>query len=119
MPGQQLKVQEEFQFDESAFESAFEMAARQLDEAVSTHMELGPDDHASLAQAVQESQPVQSEEQSKEQDGDELARTAGQLLDSVKGDSSQKFKNSNFLALMRKLRDHEVVIKGDTMVEVR
>ncbi|TGZ85027.1 hypothetical protein EX30DRAFT_337453 [Ascodesmis nigricans] len=121
MGEQQNKLQDDFQFDDSAFESAFEMAAQQLHEAAANNVGVEMGEREALAQAVEEVQPVEQqeeEERSKEQDGDELARTAGQLLESVKGDSSEKFQKSNFLALMRKLRDHEVVIQGDTMVEV-
>ena len=51
-------------------------------------------------------------------DADELARTAGQLLDNLKHDQSQKFQESNFLSLMRQLRDREVRVEGDKLVEV-
>ncbi|KAK5141332.1 hypothetical protein LTR04_002650, partial [Oleoguttula sp. CCFEE 6159] len=51
-------------------------------------------------------------------EANELAATAAQLLDSVADNTSQKFQESTFLALMRKLRDHEVVVQGDKMVEV-
>ena len=51
-------------------------------------------------------------------DADELARTAGSLLENVKDDVSQKFKQSNFLSLMRQLRDREVRVEGDKLVDV-
>ena len=51
-------------------------------------------------------------------DGDELARTAGALLDRVKDDHSAKFQQSSFLALMRQLRDKEIVVDGEQMVPV-
>lgn len=51
-------------------------------------------------------------------DVDELARTAGQLLSNVKHDHSQKFQNSSFLSLMRQLRDREVHVEGDKLVNV-
>ena len=51
-------------------------------------------------------------------DADELARTAGQLLDNVKHDQSQKFQQSSFLSLMRQLRDREVHVEGDQLVDV-
>ncbi|MBE7181807.1 MAG: hypothetical protein INR71_11485, partial [Terriglobus roseus] len=41
-------------------------------------------------------------------EADELSKTAGHLLDSVAHDTSDKFQNSSFLALMRRLRDKEV-----------
>ena len=51
-------------------------------------------------------------------DADELARTAGALLDKVKDDQSTKFRQSNFLSLMRQLRDREVRLEGDQLVDV-
>ncbi len=51
-------------------------------------------------------------------DADELARTAGQLLDNLKHDQSRKFQKSSFLSLMRQLRDREVRVEGDRLVEV-
>lgn len=51
-------------------------------------------------------------------DADELARTAGQLLENVKGDQSRKFQESNFFSLMRQLRDKEVRVEGDKFVDV-
>ena len=51
-------------------------------------------------------------------EADELARTAGQLLENVKNDQSQKFRESNFLSLMRQLRDKEVRVEGDKLVDV-
>jgi hypothetical protein len=50
-------------------------------------------------------------------DADELARTAGQLLTSVQHDTSDKFQNSQFLALMRKIRDGEVKVQGEEFEE--
>lgn len=51
-------------------------------------------------------------------DADELARTAGQLVDNLKHDQSRKFQESSFLSLMRQLRDREVRVEGDRLVEV-
>jgi peroxin-5 len=52
------------------------------------------------------------------QEGDELARTAGLLLETVRDDIAQnpKFQKSEFLGLMRGLRDREVVVEGNDMV---
>ena len=57
-------------------------------------------------------------EEREEDEADELARTAGQLLQNVSGDQSQKFQESNFLSLMRQLRDKEVRVEGDKIVDV-
>lgn len=43
----------------------------------------------------------ESQARPEHEDPDALARTAGQLLDSVRGNQSEKFQNSEFLGLMR------------------
>lgn len=50
-------------------------------------------------------------------DDDALAATAEELLEKVKHNQSDKFRNSQFLALMRRLKDREVRVEGDKMVE--
>ncbi|KAG5654403.1 hypothetical protein H0H81_003227 [Sphagnurus paluster] len=52
-----------------------------------------------------------------QQDTDELARTAGMLLENIKHEQNPKFQNSQFMGLMRKLRDHDVIVEGNQMVE--
>lgn len=52
----------------------------------------------------------------RQHDGDELARIAGELVDTVKDAANPKFKNSEFLGLMRQLRDGNVVVDGEKMV---
>ncbi len=47
---------------------------------------------------------------------DALARTAGELLDSVRNDRSAKFQNSQFLELMRQFRDKEAMVQGNRIV---
>ena len=51
------------------------------------------------------------------QEADELARTAGLLIESVRDEGNPKFQNSQFMGLMKQLRDGEVVVEGDKMVE--
>lgn len=107
-PAQQQQTSAaDFQFDESAFERAFEDAAK---EAESFFYEPEPEIEPVVEEKQKQHEPFVKE-------GDDLARTAGALLDSVSEDTSTKFQNSNFLALMRKLRDREVVVEGDKMVE--
>ncbi|KAH9831276.1 TPR-like protein [Rhodofomes roseus] len=53
---------------------------------------------------------------SRQHDGDELARIAGELVNTVGDAGNAKFKNSEFLGLMRQLRDGNVVVDGDKMV---
>lgn len=50
-------------------------------------------------------------------EADELARTAGLLLENIKHEQNPKFKQSQFLGLMKQLRDGEVRVEGDKMVE--
>ncbi|KAL2427002.1 hypothetical protein ABEF95_006446 [Exophiala dermatitidis] len=51
-------------------------------------------------------------------DADELARTAGLLLNSVQHDTSSKFQNSQFLDLMRRIRDREVEVQNNDLQTV-
>ncbi|ESZ96285.1 hypothetical protein SBOR_3340 [Sclerotinia borealis F-4128] len=48
---------------------------------------------------------------------DALSRTAGELLHSVSSNQSDKFQNSQFLQLMRQIRDKEVTVEGDMVVD--
>ena len=50
-------------------------------------------------------------------DADELARTAAILIDTVQNEANPKFKNSAFMGLMRQLRDGEVIVEGNDMVQ--
>lgn len=67
-----------------------------------------------------ETQPEQQKEEEKPQlnDEDEMAATAGRLLERVADNTSEKFQNSQFLGLMRRLRDREVRVEEDKIVEV-
>lgn len=67
--------------------------------------------------AVEEERKAEERDQEKH-DADELAKTAGQLLDTLSQDTSQKFQESQFVALMRKLRDKTVKVEDGKMVEV-
>ena len=60
----------------------------------------------------------QAEPPSTDVEGEELARTAGQLIDNLRDETSTKFQQSSFMELMRQLRDKEVRVEGDTMVSV-
>lgn len=67
-------------------------------------------------QQQQEQQP--KEELPQRNDEDEMAETAGKLLEKVADNTSEKFQNSQFLELMRRLRDREVRVEDDKIVEV-
>ncbi|KAJ5763340.1 peroxin-20 Pex20-Penicillium chrysogenum [Penicillium manginii] len=127
------------QFDESAFEAAFDQARANLDELqqpeVAAENELplheisqadpgtvlpDLDDLRSDTARIGSDTIAQSDKQdplTRAHDADALAQTAGQLLDSVRHEQNQKFQQSNFLALMRRIRDREVEVEGDEFRE--
>lgn len=73
---------------------------------------------AGLAEPAQQEESMQTEQQQDTRaEDDALAATAGELLERVKDNQSDKFQNSQFLVLMRKLKDREVRVDGDKMVE--
>lgn len=47
---------------------------------------------------------------------DEMARLAAQVIDSVKHEQNPKFQKSEFMQLMRQLRDGEVTVEKDSIV---
>ncbi|KAL1599570.1 hypothetical protein SLS60_007373 [Paraconiothyrium brasiliense] len=69
-------------------------------------------------QQPQQAEQKQEQQQQPNHDEDEMAQTAGRLLERVSDNTSEKFQNSQFLELMRRLRDREVRVEGDKMVEV-
>ncbi|ODM22176.1 hypothetical protein SI65_03022 [Aspergillus cristatus] len=118
-------------FDESAFEAAFEQAkaTMELEETntAQTHAEIvnesaqfdstvQPETHEEIRIGSDTIAPKE-DAQGRPNDADELARTAGQLLNSVSHETNEKFQQSNFLALMRRIRDREVQIEGDEFRE--
>jgi hypothetical protein len=119
------KPAQESEWDEGAFESAFEQAAKDLGSDTSPEWNAGQAQHVvshedSRGCGTSAAGAQKGVERDKTRhDSDALAQTAAQLLSSVGRSSSEKFQQSNFLALMRKLRDHEVVVEGDNLVEVR
>lgn len=125
-------------FDESAFEAAFEQAKADMTsqfEASAVETDVGEanldnkssPEEISLQPTDQETirigsdtipQVDRDDPQMAANDADELARTAGHLLNSVSHETNQKFRESNFLALMRRIRDREVQVEGDEFREV-
>lgn len=118
-------------FDESAFEAAFNQAQSDLElqtaEATpapqpNLHDASPIDPFETVEQDTQlrshDNAPPEQQTEARAQDADALARAAGQILTSVSHDQSEKFQQSNFLALMRRIRDREVEVKGDDFAEV-
>jgi len=95
------------QFEDEAFELAFAEAESAVQAPAATL--------ESVPEPVEEEQPKLSEQE----EADRLAQTAGELFDRLQHemDTDDKFRNSTFLALMKRLRDREVVVAGNDMVE--
>ncbi|OCL01284.1 hypothetical protein AOQ84DRAFT_350895 [Glonium stellatum] len=71
-----------------------------------------------IQEPVQEEPQQEKKEQNQHHnDDDAMAETAARLLDSVADNTSDKFRQSTFLELMRRLRDREVRVEGDKVVE--
>lgn len=118
LPAQQLQPQAQAtaDIDDAAFEAAFAAAAATLSSTSSPSSLPAPTE-----EKQQEQETVKQEEEEKEEEynqTDDIAKTAGNLLDSLSSESSKKFRESEFMALMRRLRDGEVRVVGDRMVEV-
>ncbi|EPQ57698.1 hypothetical protein GLOTRDRAFT_16305, partial [Gloeophyllum trabeum ATCC 11539] len=74
----------------------------------------------SLTQAEPVAAPSTSETDTRSMnplEQDELARTAGMLVETLQTEQNPKFQKSEFMGLMRQLRDHKVVVEGNAMVE--
>ncbi|KAL8903437.1 MAG: hypothetical protein Q9207_003926 [Kuettlingeria erythrocarpa] len=123
-------------FDEEAFAKAFDQAAHdQLSESQgNTHQETnlnqdmspqassapeGRIDYRIGSDRILDDSLDRQDDRTDARDADELAKTAGLLLENVKHDQSSKFQESNFLSLMRQLRDKEVKVEGDAIVDVK
>lgn len=57
-----------------------------------------------------------AQEQDKRRSDDELAAAAVEIVNSVADNTSEKFKNSRFFELMRRIGNREVVVEGDGFV---
>ena len=123
-------------YDEAAFEMAFDAAREEIQQSEeSARKQETQVDTGLLDSRAQEGQngldhirigadriideAIKRREEGKEaDDAEELARTAGQLLEKVKSDQSPKFRESLFLSLMRQVRDKDVRVEGNGLVHV-
>ncbi|KAI4116857.1 MAG: hypothetical protein LQ345_002799 [Seirophora villosa] len=120
-------------FDEEAFENAFSQANLELQNTTDANATFTPskppeaksipndriDYRIGSDKILDESLNRREEKSDTRAADDELAKTAGLLLENVKHDQSTKFQESNFLSLMRQLRDKEAKVEGDHIVSVR
>ncbi|KAI9739000.1 MAG: hypothetical protein M1818_005314 [Claussenomyces sp. TS43310] len=124
-------------FDDEAFARAFDQAAEarsSAEQSTRQDQDVLPDESAALflrSDHLQEQEKLGADlihdpdgaatdqHQDSQQDPDALARTAADLLDRVKDNQTDKFRNSQFLQLMRHIRDKEVTVEGDKMVDAQ
>ncbi|KAG0226333.1 hypothetical protein BGX31_007348 [Mortierella sp. GBA43] len=98
-------------FENEAFERAFEDAKKVSEWESDFQAENAPKTWADEFTAQEGI--TMTDQESKEA----LAKTAGLLLDSVDTQNNEKFKNSSFMQFMKRLRDREVAIEGNKLVE--
>lgn len=112
-------------YDSKFEDEAFEIAFAEAESAVSTTTTERTAQRTveGLSETGMESVGDEGREREEQSDGrgegDKLAETAGELFDRLQyeRERDEKFRNSRFMALMRKLRDREVVVEGNEMVE--
>ena len=117
--------------DDAAFEDAFAQAESEqvsrsahVDAEIAEEPQSKPETMDDVSDAIrigsdlipERSSPTNLQQEKAE--ADDLARTAGDLLNALKHDQSEKFQQSTFLSLMRRIRDREVEVKGDDLEEV-
>jgi len=118
------------QFSEAEFEQAFQDAYQHI-QASETHqmqadpMEetvISPQDDIAIHEPSQSKigsdaiEYTDTKERTLDQDtrdANDLARVAGQLVQNVSHETNEKFKNSHFLDLMRRIRDREVEVRNN------
>jgi peroxin-5 len=103
----QISLSQQVPVDPQLGDEAFELAFAEAENALQPLPVVEPE-------AVEEQSQLTEKEE-----GDRLAQTAGGLFETLKykRDTDEKFRNSTFMALMKKLRDREVVVAGNDMVE--
>ena len=128
----QMSMEQKVQMSDVDFDAAFQEAiahAQEMDqlgqmtdvsetiessttfEQTTTAMKIGSD-------AIEYREQSERTADQDSRDADELARTAGQLLRSVNSETSTKFQNSQFLDLMRRIRDREVEVQNNDLQDV-
>ncbi|RHZ79596.1 hypothetical protein Glove_143g24 [Diversispora epigaea] len=107
--------------ENTAFEEAFLVANKDIDwEAEFNAYEKLGNSEQNLQENSWTTEFQQQQQNDLEINSDsktKLAETAGQLIESVASETNPKFKNSTFMNFMKKLRDHEVCIEGNKVVE--
>lgn len=95
---------------ETQFMSWSQQRQREISDIFYPHFEV-------RAEPMHEKDGKEQQQQQQTPDGDEqLAQVAGELLDRVSDDNSDKFRNSAFLSLMRQLKEKEVKVREGAFV---
>jgi hypothetical protein len=108
LPFDQMSLQQTPSIDPQFEDEAFELAFAEAENA------------AQAPATIVEPETIEEEPKlTEKEEADRLAQTAGELFDRLQHerDTDEKFRNSTFMALMKKLRDREVVVAGNEMVE--
>lgn len=120
------------QFDEAAFEQAFRDVFNEVQaalppeslqqntelqaELVEEHVpqEIHEPGHAKIgSDAIQYIETADRSADHDAQSASDLARVAGELIHNVSHETNDKFKNSQFLNLMRHIRDREIEVRNN------
>ncbi|KAK4190826.1 putative PEX20 peroxisomal biogenesis factor 20 [Podospora australis] len=107
------EAQAEKQATQEAYEADFEQ------EQANWMAEHGPQVQPPSTEEMAEIEEQMELNAAKQDTDHELARAAGDILQAVSLNSSEKFKHSNFLELMRRIATHEVVINNDNFVDIK
>ncbi|TPX31063.1 hypothetical protein SmJEL517_g05519 [Synchytrium microbalum] len=100
-----------FHAEHAETEAAFEKAFEQAQQSSSWEEEFAKEQTSWADEFVTQQAEVNVDST------DALSKTAGMLLDIVSTSTNPKFKESKFMAFMQKLRDQEVAIEGNKVVE--
>jgi len=128
-PMQQVKVSEP-QFNEAAFEQAFQdvfehIQANEAPLVTAESMEetaMRPQEDVAIhepsntkigSDAIEYTETKERTPDQDTRDANDLARVAGELMHNVSHETNEKFRNSQFLDLMRRIRDREVEVRNN------
>ncbi|KKY25728.1 putative peroxin 20 [Phaeomoniella chlamydospora] len=100
-----------------AVEEMLEHKSKEVVEAMDTSEQdqVNMSDQTPIGSDLILERPEPTNETQQRAEADELARTAGDLLNALKHEQSGKFQQSQFLSLMRRIRDREVEVQGDDL----
>ncbi|KAK5943321.1 hypothetical protein PMZ80_004328 [Knufia obscura] len=128
-PAQQINVSEP-QFSEAGFDQAFQdafdhMQASEAQVATADPMQetvIEPQEDIAIhepsnakigSDAIEYTETKERTQEQDTRDANDLARVAGELVHNVQHETNEKFRNSQFLDLMKRIRDREVEVRNN------